>query len=250
MAARAAAVGDDHVAACGSGDGCGLELGDHAAGALIGGAAPGQGENFVIQLFNDGNEGGVGVLVGVGGVEAVDIRQQDQQICPDALGHVGRQGVVVADDDLLGGHGVIFVDDGQDAQFQQTVQGVAEIEVTDFVCDVLPGDQQLGHGVVVLAEELIISIHQFALAHGGGGLLGGDVGGTLAQAQLAHAHADGAGGHQDHLMTRILDVADDLAQLLHQPDVQMSGRVGQGAGADLDDDAHSDSSISHYFTAL
>ena len=63
-------------------------------------------------------------------------------------------------------------------------------------------------------------------------------------------HADGAGGHQDHLMACILDVADDLAQLLHQPDVQVSGRVGQGAGADLDDDAHLDSSISHYFTAL
>ena len=39
-------------------------------------------------------------------------------------------------------------------------------------------------------------------------------------------------------MSRILNIADHLAQLLHQPDVQMPGGMGQRAGTDFDDDAH------------
>jgi hypothetical protein len=39
-------------------------------------------------------------------------------------------------------------------------------------------------------------------------------------------------------MAGIFDITDDLAQTFHPADVQMSGAVGQGAGADFDDDSH------------
>ena len=39
-------------------------------------------------------------------------------------------------------------------------------------------------------------------------------------------------------MTGIFDVADDFAQSLHPTDIQMSRAVGQGAGADFDNDSH------------
>ena len=49
------------------------------------------------------------------------------------------------------------------------------------------------------------------MAHGGGGLLGGNVLGPLRQVQLAKAHGDGTGGHQNDLVSGILQVAHDLA---------------------------------------
>ena len=71
----------------------------------------------------------VRVGVGVGGVQAVDVAQQHQQVGMDAAGDDGGQRVIVADGgDLVGGNGVVLVDDGQRPQFQQPGQGVLEIQ--------------------------------------------------------------------------------------------------------------------------
>ena len=113
--------------------------------------------------------------MGVGSVQSVNVRQQDQLVRPDALRHDGRQGIVVTDDDLLGGNRIVFIDDGPRSQLQQSVEGVAEIIVAVLVLHIVAGDQQLGHGMVVFAEELIVGVHQLALAHGGSGLLGGNI---------------------------------------------------------------------------
>ena len=98
---------------------------------------------------------------------------------------------------------------------------------------ILAGDQQLGNGMMVFAEELVIDVHQLALAYRGGGLLGGDILGPLPQPQLAHAHSNGPGGHQDHLMPRVLDVADHPAQRGYPPDIQVPCGMGQRGRADL-----------------
>ena len=103
---------------------------------------------------------------------------------------------------------------------------------------ILAGEQDLGHGVVILEEQPVVGVHQLALAHGGGGLLGGHVGGLAGQVQLAHAHADGAGGDQNHLMAGVFQVGEHLDQLLHVADVQPPGGVGQGGGAHLYNDSH------------
>ena len=68
-------------------------------------------------------------VVWVGGVQAVDVAQQHQQIRMDAAGDDGGQRVIVADGgDLVGGNGVVLVDDGQRTQLQQPGQGVLEIQ--------------------------------------------------------------------------------------------------------------------------
>ena len=103
---------------------------------------------------------------------------------------------------------------------------------------IFPGQQDLGHGVVILGEQLVVGVHQLALAHGGGGLLTGHVGGLAGQVQLAHAHADGAGGHQDHLVSGVLQVGQDLHQILHVADIHMAGSMGQSGSTNFNNDAH------------
>ena len=175
---------------------------------------------------------------GVGGVQAVDVRQEDEHIGVDAPCHDGGECIVVADDDLVGGDGVVLVDDGQCPQLQQTVQGVGKVETPGIVGSIVAGDQQLGNRVVVLAEQLVVCIHQLTLTHSGGGLFGQDVFRPLPQSQLAHAHADGAGGNQYQLMSGIFNVTHDLAQLLHPADIQMAGGVRKSRCADFDYNAH------------
>ena len=47
----------------------------------------------------------------IGVVEAVDVRQQHQRVGADQMGDKGREPVVVAEPDLVGGDRVVLVDD-------------------------------------------------------------------------------------------------------------------------------------------
>ena len=100
------------------------------------------------------------------------------------------------------------------------------------------GEEDLGHGVVVLGEQLVIDVHQLALAHGCGGLLGGHVAGPLGKVQLSHPHGDGPGGHQHHLMAGVFQIAHHFAQGLHPADIELSRSVGEGGGAHFDYNTH------------
>ena len=134
----------------------------------------------------DGGHGadklGLRVFVGVAVIQPVDIRQQDQQLCPDGGRHNSGQGVILPDGvlyaDLVGGHGVVLVDDRQRPQLQQPEDGVAHVAAAVFIFHVLAGQQHLRHRVAVFVEQLVVGIHQFALAYGGGRLLGGHILGT------------------------------------------------------------------------
>ena len=103
---------------------------------------------------------------------------------------------------------------------------------------IVAGEQDLGHGVVVLGKQPVVGIHQLALAHSGGGLLGGHVGGAAGQVQLAHPHADGAGGDKDHLIPCVFQVRECFYQLLHMADVHPSGGVGQRRCTHFDNNSH------------
>ena len=106
------------------------------------------------------------------------------------------------------------------------------------MAEVRAGEQDLRHRMIVLGEQLIVGVHQLALPHGGGRLLGGDVGGATGQGQLAHPHTDGAGGNQHQLMAGVFEIAHHLTQLLHPPNIQQSGGVRQRGGAYFHYDTH------------
>ncbi len=101
---RIAAIGQAHADAAGGGDPGGGQLGGHAAGApapapLGGAAEPLQ----FLQIAHLVDRAGIGVGAGIAGVEPVDVGEQDQLIGADRHRHQGREGVVVAEAQLIGG---------------------------------------------------------------------------------------------------------------------------------------------------
>ena len=145
--------------------------------------------------------------------------------------HNGPQGVVVPHRNLCRSHGVVLVDNRQSSQVQQTEEGVLEIHPPVGVLHVRAGQQDLGHRVVVFREQLVVNIHQLALSHRRQSLLSGNIRRLAGHVQLADAHGDCAGRHQHQLVSRVFQVAHDLAQQLHPPDIQLTRAVGQGGGA-------------------
>ena len=91
--------------------------------------------------------------------------------------------------------------------------------------------------MVVLAEQPVVGVHQLALAHGCGGLLGNDVAG-LFDLQFADAQAGSRRRHDNKLMPGVLDIAPHLDQILGVADVEQPAGVCQRAGAYFNDDTH------------
>ena len=54
----------------------------------------------------------------MGGVQGVNVREQDEGLCAHQLGHQGRKPIVVAEANLPGGDRVILIDDRHDSQPQ------------------------------------------------------------------------------------------------------------------------------------
>ena len=156
-----AAVGDDGDLAAFGDDAGGFDLGGHAAAAAAIGDARVGGE-FGGDLVDLGDELGA-VVVGMAGVEAVDVGEQDEEVGVD-LGHdQSGELVVVAEDAMVAGgaagaielergDGVVLVDDGDDAELEQRVEGGAQVGVALGIEEVIFGEQDLGGGDVEVAE--------------------------------------------------------------------------------------------------
>ena len=81
--------------------------------------------------------------------------------------------------------------------------------------------------MIVFSKKLVIGIHQFALSDGRRRLLRGNIGRPAFQSELSDSHADGAGGDQNDLISRIFEIAHDPAQLLHTADIQKPRFIGK-----------------------
>lgn len=148
------AVGDDYLTTGATGELGGLQLGVHATGAQsIAGAAchlPDFGGN--LRTGDVADDFGVGIAAWVGGVEAVLIGEEHQQVGFDDIGDQGGEVVVIAQADFLGADGVVFVDDRHHAVLDEGFEGVARVEVAAAVGEVLAGEQHLPDRDVVVAE--------------------------------------------------------------------------------------------------
>lgn len=65
------------------------------------------------------------------------------------------------------------------------------------ICYIVPGEEDLGDGLLQVAEQAVPYVHQAALADGGEGLELGDMFWPLVPLHAPHADADGAGRDND-----------------------------------------------------
>ena len=107
--------------------------------------------------------------------------------------------VVVAEPDLVGGHGVVLVDDRDGVQRAQPVQGALGVGVLYPHRDVVRCQQHLADGAVVAGERRAPRVHQRHLPDAGSSLLGGQIGGTLGQPQRLDPGRDRARRHDHHV---------------------------------------------------
>ena len=101
---------------------------------------------------------------------------------------------------LVGGNGVIFVDDGQRAQLQQPLQCVVDMDASAGVFDVIGSQQQLGSVKTVFAALGIVKRHKFALPDRGKRLNFGKLFRTFFQPQRSHTGTDGTGRNQHNFV--------------------------------------------------
>ena len=106
-------------------------------------AAPAIASISEVTALDDRNQFRVRVGAGRRVVEAVDVRQQDQQIGARHGGDARGEAVVVAVADFVGGDGVVLVDHRHRAPFQQLGDGRARIEIAAALLGVLQGHQNL-----------------------------------------------------------------------------------------------------------
>ena len=139
-------------------------------------------------------------LAGVAVVEAVDVGEQDEQVGADEVGDEGGEPVVVAEADLVGGDGVVLVDDGERAHGEELVEGAVGVAVVGAAAGVVGGEQDLSDAYAVAGEGGGVAGDEEALADAGGGLLAGEVLGAAAQSERGEAGGDGAGGDEDDLL--------------------------------------------------
>ena len=170
-------------------------------------------------------------------MEAVDGGQQHEQIRLEQHGGAGAERVVVAELDLVDGDDVVFVDDGDDAALEQLEERVAGVEVAPAVFEIVVGQQDLADAAFLAGEELVVGGHEARLAHGGGHLEGGQVGGLLFHAQRLQAAGDGAGGDDDDFAALAAQGGETIDQGGHAAGVGTAVALHEHAAADLHDDA-------------
>ena len=88
-------------------------------------------------------------------VHAFDLGQEDEQARADEDGDLGREGVVVAEGDLVGRRRVVLVHDRHRAETEELGERLARVHVGGAVGDVAGREQDLGRRDPVRAERLL-----------------------------------------------------------------------------------------------
>lgn len=78
---------------------------------------------------------GISVRTGVLVIETVDIRHEEKHVGVDHGRGNGGKGVIVTELDFRHGEGIVFVDNGNNANVQQLVERILGVDVTGALQD-------------------------------------------------------------------------------------------------------------------
>ena len=189
-----------------------LDLGPHAAARQFGFRRARHRFDLRGDALNEGNEFRIWVDARRSVVEPVDIRQQDQKICAGHGGDAGRETVVIAVPDFVGGNRVVLVDHRHRAPFQQLGDGRARIEIAPSLFGVLQGDQDLAGADAVMAQHLRPDSRQRDLPHCRGGLAFLELERSARQFETAASERDRTGGHDQEFATLAVQPGEVVGQ--------------------------------------
>ena len=172
----------------------------------------------------------------VGGVEAVHVREQHQQRGAEEVRHHRREVIVVAELDLGDRNRVVLVDDREGVVLEEGADRVADVQVAGAAVEVAGGEEDLRRVDAVRGEALLVELHERRLADRRARLELRQVGGALAEPELADAGADGPAGDEHAPPAGGADAVELLGERPDAVGVEPPGGVGEDVGADLDDD--------------
>ena len=139
-------------------------------------------------------------------------------------------------DELAHADAVVLVEDRHHAQLEEAHERGAHAERAVAVAEVLLGQEHLRRLDAELAEELGVERDQMALPDRGAGLAQAERVGAPGQPEHALAHADRAAADDDDLAALLVEVAHALDEAREAPEREPGARVGDHAGAELEDD--------------
>ena len=169
-------------------------------------------------------------------VEPVDVREEHERIGVHEVRHQGGEAIVVTQANLIGGDGVVLVDDGHHAHLDESLECALGVAVVRAARHVIGGEQHLADGDVACPEGQGVLREQHALAHTRGCLLGREVARTTAEPEHGEARRDSAAGDEDDLAACAEPIGNDVDELRHALDVDPAAGLGERRRADLDDD--------------
>lgn len=148
--------------------------------------------------MHDRNKLGRGVLMRIGSIEAIDVRERHAQIGRNQAAHKRRQCVVVAELDLIDGNGIVLVDDRAPRQASPGAAGVARVQVGRTARRVVTREQHERGEQVARMKLLVVGRRDNALAGRSAGLQARQVADRLTvEAQHGIATGDSARAHHD-----------------------------------------------------
>ena len=159
-----------------------------------------------------------------------DVAQQDQQIRSDERADHRRKLVVVTKPKLVDRHGVVLVDDRNDAELEQLVDRLPRVQVAIAIRHRIVGQQDLRDVDAERLEGVFVRPHEQGLPGGGGSLKQRDLLRTLAQPEPLPAQRDGTRG-DEHDLAPCPHLSRNLLGDLREPPPVGAER----AAADFDD---------------
>ena len=150
--------------------------------------------------------------------------------------HKRRQAVVVAIADLVGGDGVVLVDDRDGAEGEQAGQGPPGVQVLAAIDEVVGYEQRLRGHEAVLGERVVPAAHQPCLTGGGDRLQRGHVRRPLVESESRDSGGDGTRRHDDDVVTAGAQRGNVGGELHERRLVDDTAFVGDRRRPDLDDE--------------